>query len=210
MHGRSVPPWERMTIRLYCTYYRIAKRRYYREQGASGRVYEDLQDVPETLRDVAYYKQMKFVDVETLYGIDSPANFIRFATDHYGELGLSRLNIFASNKRQQGWMIVVSNSYTANVGLAIEVATALYKAGAPLLIYDAEKLLRILLEEDYVRLVPDSYHNYMGYQEEGTVYELPWEYECSDDGDSPQTREQYQAIVSLTEWQPEAQVKPIA
>ena len=205
-----MPPLERMTIRLYCTYYRIAKRRYYRERGASGRVYEDLQDVPETLRDVAYYKQMKFVDVETLYDIDSPADFIRFATDHYGELGFSRLNIFASNKRQQGWMIVVSNSYTANVGLAIEVATALYKAGAPLLIYDAEKLLRILLEEDYVRLVPDSYHNYMGYQEEGTVYELPWEYECSDDGDSPQTREQYQAIVSLTEWQPEAQVKPIA
>ena len=44
MHGRSVPPLERMTIRLYCTYYRIAKRRYYRERGASGRVYEDLQD----------------------------------------------------------------------------------------------------------------------------------------------------------------------
>ena len=99
MHGRSVPPLECMTIRLYCSYYRIAKRRYYRERGASGRVYEDLQNVPETLRDVAYYKQMKFVDVETLYGIDSPANFIRFATDHYGELGLSRLNIFASNKR---------------------------------------------------------------------------------------------------------------
>ena len=125
VHGRSVPPLERMTIRLYCTYYRIAKRRYYRERGASGRVYEDLQDVPETLRDVAYYKQMKFVDVETLYGIDSPANFIRFATDHYGELGLSR-----------------------------------YKAGALLLIYDAEKLLRILREGDYVRLVPDSYHIY--------------------------------------------------
>ena len=107
-------------------------------------------------------------------------------------------------------MIVVSNSYSANVGLAIEVATALYKAGAPLLIYDAERLLRILREEDYVRLIPDSFHNYMGYQEEGSVYELPWEYECSDDGDSPLTKEQYHAIVSLTEWQPEAQVKPIA
>lgn len=80
--------------------------------------------------------------------------FLRFATDHYGELGLSRLNIFASNDRQQGWKIVVSNSYSANAGLAIEVATA-YKAGAPMLIYDAEKLLRILLEEDYVRQVPD-------------------------------------------------------
>ena len=213
VHGRSVPPLETMTIRLYCTYYRIANEAYeayYRKRGASGRVYEDPQDVPEELRDVAYYKRMKFVDVEALYDIDSPADFIRFATDHYGELGLSRLNIFASNKRQQGWMIVVSNSYSANVGLAIEVATALYKAGAPLLIYDAERLLRILREEDYVRLVPSSFHNYMGYQEEGIVYELPWDYECSDNGDSPLTKEQYHAIVSLTEWQPEERVKPIA
>ena len=57
-------------------------------------------------------------------------------------------------------MIVTSNSYSSNVGLAIEVGTALYKAGALLLIYDAEKLLRILREGDYVRLVPDSYHIY--------------------------------------------------
>ena len=151
--------------------------------------------------DVIYYKRKKFVEVTEMYDIDSPEDFMRFATDHYGELGLSRLNIFASNDRQHGWMIVVSNSYSANVGLAIEVATALYKAGAPLLIYDAEKLLRILLEEDYVRLVPDSYHNYMDYQEEGTVYELPWEYECSDDSNSVLTKEQYLAIVSNAEWQ---------
>ena len=77
-----------------------------------------------------------------MYDIDSPEDFMRFATDHYGELGLSRLNIFASNDRQQGWKVVVSNSYSVNVGLAIEVATALYKAETPLLIYDAEKLLR--------------------------------------------------------------------
>ena len=61
--------------------------------------------------------------------------------------------------------------YSANVELAIEVATALYKVGVPLLIRDAEKLLRILREEDYVRLIPNTYHNYIGYQEEGTVYE---------------------------------------
>lgn len=210
VHGRSVPPLETMTIRLYCTYYRIANEAYeayYRKRGASGRVYEDPQDVPEELRDVAYYKRMKFVDVEDLYDIDSPADFMRFATDHYGELGLSRLNIFASNYRQQEWKIVVPNSYSANAGLAIEVATALYKAGAPLLIYDAEKLLRILREEDSVRLVPSSFHNYMSYQDEGTVYELPWNYECSDDGDSPLTREQYQAIVSLAKWQPEERVR---
>lgn len=213
VHGHSAPLLETMTIRKYCTYFRIANEvyeAYHWKRGFRGRTYTDPQDVPDELRDVVYYKRKKFIDVTEMYDIDSPEDFMRFATDHYGELGLSRLNIFASNYRQQGWKIVVSNSYSANAGLAIEVATALYKAGAPLLIYDAEKLLRILLEEDYVRLVPDSYHNYMGYQEEGAVYEMPWEYECSDDGDSPLTLEQYHAIVSLTEWQPEEQVNPIA
>ena len=213
VRGLSAPPLETMTIRRYCTYYRIASEvyeAYYRKLGVNRRIYKEPQDVPEELRDVAYYKRKKFVDVAELYDIDSTEDFMRFATDHYGELGLSRLNIFASNDRRQGWMIVVSNSYSANAGLAIEVATALYKAGTPLLIYNAEKLLRILLEEDCVRLVPDSYHNYMGYQEEGTVYELPWEYECSDDGGSALTLEQYQAIVSLAEWLPEERVKPIA
>lgn len=210
VHGHSAPLLETMTIRKYCTYYRIANEvheAYHRKRGFRGRIHTDPQDVPEELRDVAYYKRKKFVDVMEMYDIDSPEDFMWFATDHYGELGLSRLNIFASNDRQHGWMIVVSNSYSANVGLAIEVATALYKAGAPLLIYDAEKLLRILLEEDYVRLVPDSYHNYMGYQEEGSVYELPWEYECTDDACSVLTKEQYQAIVSNAEWQPEERVK---
>ena len=204
VHGHSAPLFETMTIRRYCTYYRIANEvyeAYHQKRGLRGRIHTDPQDVPEELRDVVYYKRKKFVDVTKMYDIDSQEDFMRFATDHYGELGLSRLNIFASHDRQQGWKIVVSNSYSANAGLAIEVATALYKAGTPLLIYDAEKLLRILLEEDYVRLVPDSYHNYMGYQEEGSVYELPWEYECSDDANSILTKEQYQAIVSIAEWQ---------
>ena len=204
VHGLSAPLLETMTIRKYCTYYRIANEvyeAYHRKRGLRERIHTDPQDVPEELRDVVYYKRKKFVDVTEMYDIDNPEDFMRFATDHYGELGLSRLNIFASNDRQQGWKIVVSNSYSANAGLAIEVATALYKAGVPLLIYDAEKLLRILLEEDYVRLVPDSYHNYLGYQEEGAVYELPWEYECSDDTNSVLTKEQYQAIVSNAEWQ---------
>ena len=209
VHGRSIPLLETMTIRRYCTYYRIANEvyeAYHRKRELSGRIHTVPQDVPEELRDVVYYKRKKFVDVTEMYDIDSPDDFMRFATDHYGELGLSRLNIFASHDRQQGWKIVVSNSYSANAGLAIEVATALYKAGAPLLIYDAEKLLRILLEEDYVRLVPDSYHNYMGYQEEGSVYELPWEYECSEDDDLPLIKEQYHAIVSIAEWLPEERI----
>ena len=213
VNGCSVPLLETMTIRKYCSYYRIANEAYetyYRNRGVGECLYVDPQDVPEELRDVVYYKRVKFVDVTEMYDIDSLDDFRRFATDHYGELGLSRLNILASYDRQYRWKIVVSNSYSANVELAIEVATALYKAGVPLMIYDAEKFLKILEEEDYVRLVPESFHNYMGYQEEGCVYELPWEYECADDTNSVLTKEQYQAIVLLVEWQPEKQVNPIA
>lgn len=209
VNGCSVPLLETMTIRKYCSYYRIANEAYetyYRNRGVGECLYVDPQDVPEELRDVVYYKRKKFVDVTEMYDIDSLDDFRRFATDHYGELGLSRLNILASNDRQHGWKIVVSNSYSAKVELAIEVATALYKAGVPLMIYDAEKFLKILKEEDYVRLVPESFHNYMGYQEEGCVYELPWEYECADDDDLPLTKEQYHAIVSIAEWLPEERI----
>lgn len=69
---------------------------------------------------------------------------------------------------QLGWMIVVSNSYSANTGLAIEVATALYESGVPLMIYDGDKFLTIL-RGDYVRLVPDSFHDYMGYRRRGRL-----------------------------------------
>ena len=78
------------------------------------------------------------------------------------------------------------------------------------MIYDAEKFLKILMEEDYVRLVPESFHNYMGYQEEGRVYELPWEYECADDDDSFLTLKQYHSLVSIAEWQSESRVRPIS
>lgn len=209
VNGCSVPLLETMTIRKYCTYYRIANEvyeTYYRKRGVSECIYVDPHDVPEELRDVVYYKRVKFVDVTEMYDIDSQDDFRRFATDHYGELGLSRLNIFASHDRQQEWKIVVSNSYSAKVELAIEVATALYKAGVPLMIYDAEKFLKILKEEDYVRLVPESFHNYIGYQEEGRVYELPWEYECADDDDSFLTLKQYHALVSIVEWLPEERI----
>ena len=210
VNGRSVPPLETMTIRQYCKYFRIAHEVYesfYRNLPVSKYNQTEQTYGPNELHDVAYYNRMKFAKIDEQYDIDSPDDFIWFAKDHYGELGLSCLNIFASDTERSGWVIVVSNSYSANAGLAIEVATALYKSGVPLIIHDADKLLKILEEEDYVRLVPYSYHNYMGYQEEGSVYELPWEYECSEDSGSSLTAEQYKEIVSFAEWQEEERVK---
>lgn len=86
----------------------------------------------------------------------------------------------------------------------------MYKAGTPLLIYDAERLLRILREEDYVRLASDSLHNYMSYLKEGIVYKLPWKNECSEGHDSVLTKKRYNGVVRIVEWQLEDSVMVIA
>ena len=91
------------------------------------------------LQDVAYYNMVKFCDLQDKYALDSETDFNKFASDHYGELGLLRLNILASDFDSPGWRIIVSNSYSAYVDVAVEVATALYKSGAPLEIHDAAK-----------------------------------------------------------------------
>ena len=75
--GRSVPLLETMTIRKYCTYYRIANEvyeAYHRKRGLKGRIHTDPQDVPEELRDVLYYKRKNFVDVTEMYNIE-PGRF---------------------------------------------------------------------------------------------------------------------------------------
>ncbi len=107
--------------------------------------------------------------------------------------------------RKFSWFIITNESRYGDK----EVTTALYKSGAPLMIYDAEKLLAILREEDYVRLQPHTFHDYMNHHDEGTVYELPWEYECDGEEDAPLTMEQYREIVELAEWEEEARVKVI-
>ena len=63
--------------------YRIANEAYeayYRKRSIGNRLYEEQPNIPEELRDVVYYKRVKFVDVDKLYDIDSPEDFIRFAT----------------------------------------------------------------------------------------------------------------------------------
>ncbi len=92
----------------------------------------------------------------------------------------------------------------------MEIAIALYDSGCPLLIYDAEKMLAILEERDNVRLTPHTFHDYLNHHKEGSVFSLP--YECYLGEEDELTREQYDEIVSLAQWDAEEQVvldKPI-
>ena len=203
-------PLSTMTIRQYCKYFRIGHEAYVRyHQKISPKYTRRIipKDTPKELLDVAYYNRAEFKQIDEKYNLDSEADFKKFARDHYGELGFSRLNICASNFQRKGWVINVYNSYSANVDVAIDVATAIYKSGAPLDISDAEKLLKILNEEDYVGLIPRTFHDYMNHHEEGTVYELPWEYQLNDESESPLTKAQYDEIISLAVWDQIEKVK---
>ena len=203
-------PLSTMTIRQYCKYFRIGHEAYVRYYQKIVPEYTRriiLRDTPEELLDVAYYNKTELKHIDEKYDLDSEEDFKKFAKDHYGELGFSRLNICASNFQRKGWVIDVYNSYSANVDVAIDVATAIYKSGAPLEISDAEKLLKILNEEDYVGLIPRTFHDYMNHHDEGTVYELPWKYELGDKSESLLTKAQYDEIISLAEWDEIEKVK---
>lgn len=209
--NKEIPtPLHTMSIRQFCKYYRIAHETYEHRFDGMGLPRTNIT-IPEgtstDMADVIYYNRAKFTDLEKSYNLDSEEDFKKFATDHYGELGLSRLNILASNYNRPGWVILVSNSYSSHVDVAIDVAVALYKAGAPLEIASAEKLLNILKEEDYVGLIPHTYHDYMNHHNEGTVYALPWEYEVMEEPEESITIEQYKEIIALAEWDEIEKVK---
>jgi hypothetical protein len=196
--------FENMTIRKFCKYYRIGHIAYQKHISKLFTEEKDTIDKNKEIDDIQYYKKQAFKHINENYDLDSEEDFMKFATDHYGELGLSRINVGATNYNLPGWAIYVSNSYSAWVRVAIDVATAIYKTGAPLHIFSADKLLKIIKEEDYVGIIPFTYHDYMNHHEEGTVLELPWEHELNypeNDEDSYLTKEQYNEIISLTKWE---------
>ena len=55
--------------------------------------------------------------------------------------------------------------------------------------------------------MPRTFHDYMNHHDEGTVYEMPWEYQLSDKSESLLTKAQYDEIISLAEWDEIEKVK---
>ena len=208
-------PLPDMSIREYAKYFKVAYMAY--EDHYIHLYRSDLKEVNrrrgerekmEKLSDVAFYKRYQLgrhgeVTEET--DLDSVAAFKEIAYDHYGELGLSRMDVHATGCYTPGkWLITFGISYSSSVDIGMEIAVALYETGCPLLVHDAQKLLDILEEKDSVMLTPHTFHDYLNHHEEGSVFDLP--YECYlGDGDEI-TREQYDEIVALAKWRPEVKV----
>ena len=193
----SGEPLERMTIRIYCKYYRIAYE-----------AYAERHDF-EAKDDIEFYTKRAHKSIDDKLSLDSEKDFKKFAYDHYGELGLTRMNLYACDYDVPGkWVFHFAVSYSAWLWDALKIAKALYESGAPLQISSAERTLAALQERDYVRLTPHTFHNYLNHHEETSVLSLHYECECVDKAE-PEcfTREQLQEIIDHSEWLPEDKLK---
>ncbi|MCR5758880.1 MAG: hypothetical protein K6G39_00815 [Bacteroidales bacterium] len=208
-------PLPHMSIRIYAKYFRVAYiayrehfRHLMRQSRQEREAYARFTEESAAMTDIEfyrYYQHGNHGEITDDTDFDSEEAFKEMAFDHYGELGLSRNNVCATKLYTPGkWLITFDVSYSAWVDAGCEIALALYEAGAPLLVYDAQKMLDILEGRDYVKLTPQTYHDYLNHHEEGSVFDLP--YECDLGSDDGITREQYDEIVSRATWEPEKQL----
>lgn len=194
-------PFETISIRRFCKYYRIADTIFWSEsENKRAKQAVRLKD------DVEYYTHHGLHQKLKDYDLDSESDFKHFAKDHYGELGFSRMNVGASKYYTQGkWIVTFSISYSAYADEGLKIAMALYETGAPFVFHNAETLLHILEESGTVRICPFTFHDYLKGGDDEGVMGLPYEEDC--DKEDELTRAQYDEIVRLAEWEPDVQLK---
>ena len=194
-------PIDTMSIRTFCKYYRIADTIFWsRSEYTRAKQAASIED------DVEYYSNHGLHGNPNEYDLDSEQDFKRFATDHYGELGLSRTNVGSTNYYAgDNWIITLGISYSVYAGMGLKIAMALFETGAPFIFYDAENLLHILEETGIVRISPYTFHDYLKDGDDEGVIEIPFIEDCGTEGEL--TRAQYDEIVRLAEWEPEPKLK---
>lgn len=197
----NVPaPLESMTIRTFCHYYHIADKVFRKGKDWMSQT-EEIDD------DIEYYTHNSLHDNLSNYNLDKQEDFIEFAKDHYGELGLSRMNVGATDHYVMGkWIITFSFSYSAYLFDGMEIAIALYETGVPFIFHNARNVLHALEETGWVRISPHIFHDYITHGDDEGVFKLPYKEFC--DQEEEITSQQYDEIVNCAEWNPECQLIP--
>lgn len=193
-------PFDTMSIRRFCKYYRIADTIFWKDSH-----YERAKEAVSIEDDVEYYQDHGLHNAIGDLNLDSEEDFKSFACDHYGELGLSRTNVRASQYYAGGkWIVTLGVSYSSYVDKALEIAVALYESGAPFVFHDAENLLHILEETGTVRISAFTFHDYLKGDDDEGVISVPYIEDCDKEGEL--TRQQYDDIVRYAEWEPNDKV----
>lgn len=190
-------PFEQITIRLFCKYYRIADEAFV----SYGR---KRKRPAVSIDDLKYYTRHGSLDG---FDVDSPEDFEKLALDHYGELGLSRMNVRATDYYTPGkWLITFDISYSMHAELGLRIARALLRAGAQLVFNDATSIINMLQEQTWMRLGGFTFHDYLQGDDDAGIMDLPFPEDCGQNGEI--TREQYDAITQAAQWEPQNKMIP--
>lgn len=189
--AEDYPTFDTMTIRMFCQYFRAADEQFHHIPYDSGQT------------DVEYYQKLKWHNLDE-FDLDSKADFKKFAVDHYGELGLSRCNVHAYKRDDDKWEISIGLGYYHNLVRVLEMITACYEMGLPMKIWNADKLLEIIEERDYVGFAISTFHQRLGNGEIGNDIELDDDLLIIED--SKRRRAAQRAIIQAAEWSPLEQV----
>lgn len=206
--GNRTPTLKRMTIKEYCKWYRIAFNAFHS--------HEETEDEQLKYSDVEFYDRHSTCCPNAIssggYDINSEKDFIEFAKDHYGEIGLTRCNVFGRLIGPEQWKIDIDSSYSAYTGQVLNIVAAMYKAGAPLYLHNPADFLAALDGTDYYAVKPNVYHDYRhsnGEKCSGSLV-IPFPYEIADDlppDETTWTKERLEAVIAATEWNPLVKVK---
>ena len=201
--NKEFTPKKDFTIRDFLKYYHIAAMAFHNSLPEG---FESLSKY-DSADDIEFYL---FNHGERFDGLDldDPKDLDEIKYDHYGEIDLTRLNIHADNYNQDGTLVRVACSYASMIDDAVNVAVALYKAGAPLDMSWAEMMLAAVEGTDEVRIRPDTYHDYLGHDCDrcGGTIEIPFEYELED---SWWTADSLRGFMKYAKWDKLDEVKPL-
>ena len=126
-------PLTDMNIRLYAKYFKVAYLAYeehyaYLYRSNPNELKKKKARIKELseLSDLDFYRRHKLGwhdEITDETDLDSAAGFKKIAKDHYGELGLSRMDVHATDYYTPGsWLITFGISYSAYVDIGMEIA----------------------------------------------------------------------------------------
>lgn len=206
--GNRTPTLKKMTIQEYCKWYRVAFNAFHN--------HVETEEEKRKLDDIEFYDRHSTCCRDAIssggYNIDSEKDFAEFAQGHYGEIGLARCNVFARALGPNQWKIDIDASYTASTENVLNIVAALYKASAPLYLFNPSDYLAALDGTDYFAIKPNVYHDYRSSNGKGCggSLELPFPDEIYDDltpGETTWTKTRLDAVIAATEWEPLEMIK---
>lgn len=189
--NHEYPVFDEMSLRLYSRYYRFAYEHFF------GKKHDDKMD------DVSFYVRHKFLNADEVEP-DSEEYFKSIANDHYGELGLCRMNVYATDWEDDKWKIGLSVSYSAHMTYYLNLAADFYKAGMPVKLNEDKIMVSVLDETDYVGFTTSSFHDYI--RDGGVTEKISLDRDFYHIEDSRKRNEVRRRIIKAAKWEPQERV----